>query len=92
LFRDGTQRIERLGGWRIGYTVQAHGRLDSNSKIECARKFFAEVNKKYAAENMKYNMVHQPLCDAPFDAFEAQKHPEIHRNAQNSGNQLRVQN
>ncbi len=27
------------------------------TKIECARKFFAEVNKKYAPENVKYDVV-----------------------------------
>lgn len=28
-----------------------------STKIECARKFFAEVNKKYAPENVKYDVV-----------------------------------
>jgi type III restriction enzyme len=27
------------------------------TKIECARKFFAEINKKYAPENVKYDVV-----------------------------------
>ena len=27
------------------------------TKIKCARKFFDEVNKKYAPENVKYDVV-----------------------------------
>ena len=27
------------------------------TKIKCARKFFDEINKKYAPENVKYDMV-----------------------------------
>jgi type III restriction enzyme len=27
------------------------------TKIECARKFFAEINKKFAPENVKYDVV-----------------------------------
>lgn len=27
------------------------------TKIECARKFFDEINRKYAPENVKYNVV-----------------------------------
>jgi type III restriction enzyme len=27
------------------------------TKIECARKFFTEINKKYAPENVKYDVV-----------------------------------
>ena len=27
------------------------------TKIECARKFFGEINKKYAPENVKYDVV-----------------------------------
>ena len=27
------------------------------TKIECARKFFDEINRKYAPENVKYDVV-----------------------------------
>jgi hypothetical protein len=38
------------------------------------------------------NAVHQHPYDAPFDALDTRKYPEMHRNARKSGKQHRARN